>query len=134
MTYRWVDHTAELELRIEADSEAGIFADALLAFAELVGDEGGEEGGQATRHAITLDADDLGGLLVAWLEELVYLAETAAFVPDRAEEVVVRPPSVTAVVSGRRGSPRHLVKAVAYHGLEFERAGRAWCARVVLDV
>lgn len=47
MSYRWVDHTAELELSIEARSAEGVFADALRALAELLA---GDAAGAAVRH------------------------------------------------------------------------------------
>jgi SHS2 domain-containing protein len=41
---------------------------------------------------------------------------------------------VEATVSGTRGSPPHLVKAVTYHRLEMHEQDETWRARVVLDV
>ena len=130
MTYSWVDHTAELELRIEAPSAEDVFADALAAFAELVGT--GQ--GKTRRHELSLGASDHAGLLALWLEELVYLAETDDFVPDRAAELRLADDELHAVVEGRRGSPPHLVKAVTYHGLTMHPEGDGWKARLVLDV
>src|SRR5919204_3952924 len=75
--YRWVDHTAEVELEIEADSEREVFADALVALADLLGTAG--EGNEP--RAIELNAADRPALLAAWLEELVFLAETEGFEP-----------------------------------------------------
>ena len=41
--YRWLDHTAELELALEAPTEQGVLAYALAALRELL--EGEERGG-----------------------------------------------------------------------------------------
>jgi SHS2 domain-containing protein len=38
MTYRWAEHTAEVELEIEAPAEEAVFTEALHALAELLGD------------------------------------------------------------------------------------------------
>ena len=127
--YRWVEHTAELELAIEAGSESEVFADALAGYAELVGPADGPH----ASHEVEAEAPDRAALLAAWLEELVFLAETEAFVPERAE-IALRPGGLHARVSGRRGDPPHIVKAVTYHDLEFSPAGTGWRARVVLDV
>src|SRR5947208_310113 len=40
--YRWIDHTGELELQIDADAEEDIFREAVAALAELIQD-GGQE-------------------------------------------------------------------------------------------
>lgn len=131
--YRWVDHTAELELVIEAPTEPAVFADALMAFAELIGNDPGDPNG--VRHTIELEADDLGALLVDWLNELVYLAEVAQFVPEHLTNLELDGAKLRATVRGRRGEPRPLVKAVTLHGVELEPdADVGWRARVVLDV
>jgi SHS2 domain-containing protein len=129
--YRWIEHTGELELSIEAPTEAEVFVDGLGALAELLGEEGG--GGHA-RHEISLAAADRAVLLADWLEELVFLAETEDLVPERVERLELGDASLRAVVEGRRGGPPHLVKAVTHHGLEFRRANGRWRARAVLDV
>lgn len=129
MSYRWVDHTAELELHVEAPTPELVLQHALRAFAELAGPATGE----AQVHEVELEAPDLAALLAQWLEELVFLAETERFVPEEAE-IVLRNTSLRASARGRAGEPRPLVKAVTYHGLEFAREGGWWRARVVLDV
>jgi SHS2 domain-containing protein len=129
--FRWVDHTSELELEIEAPSEEEVFADALAAFAELLGDKSGEP---ASRK-VELEADDHALLLVEWLSELVYLAEAEQLVPEQATSLELEEGSLRATVQGRRGEPRHLVKAVTLHRLELRPDDRVgWRARVVLDV
>jgi SHS2 domain-containing protein len=129
--YQWVDHTAELELRIEAESPAQVFEEALAAFAELV-DNPAE--GDLVVHDLWLTAPDRPALLARWLEELVYLAETEQFVPRRVVSLDVGRQELRGRVEGRQGAPRPLVKAVTYHGLELARREGVWRARLVLDV
>jgi SHS2 domain-containing protein len=129
--YEWVDHTAELELRIEAATPAEVFEEALAAFAELVADGAG---GEPAEHELLLVATDRPSLLVQWLEELVYLADAKGFVPVEARRLDVGRKEVRANVQGYTGTPRPLVKAVTYHDLEFKRRNGKWHARVVLDV
>jgi SHS2 domain-containing protein len=130
--FRWVDHTSELELEIEAQSEEAVFADALAAFAELVGDGGG---GEPASRDVELEADDHALLLVEWLSELVYLAEAEQLMPERVTSLELAGNSLRATVEGLRGQPRHLVKAVTLHRLELQPDDRVgWRARVVLDV
>jgi SHS2 domain-containing protein len=129
VSYRWVDHTAELELHLEAPTEELVLQQALEAFAELAGPATGEP--QA--HEVDLEAPDRAALLARWLEELVFLAETEGLVPEQAE-IELRDTTLRATVRGRAGEPRPLVKAVTYHGLELAHEGGSWRARVVLDV
>ncbi len=129
--YRWVEHTAEVELHVQAPTQEAVFAEALAAFAELVSRE---DTGPPVQHNVTAEAQDAATLLAEWLGELVFLAETDGFVPERLERVDLDETRLRAVVAGHRGRPAHLVKAVTYHGLELARSGDVWRAKLVLDV
>lgn len=131
MGYRWVDHTAELQLEITASEQAAIFEQALRALAELLE---GEPEGEPIDHDVVVAATDPAALLADWLSELVYLAEAHDVIPEAVRSLELSPGSLRAVVRGRRGTPRHLVKAVTYHDLALERDAGGWRARVVLDV
>ncbi len=128
--YRWMEHTGELELEIDAPTPTAVFEDALCAVAELLGDE---RAGDPRVCDVVCSAPDRGALLVAWIEELVFLAETSDFVPARVTRLDLTPERIDASVAGHEGRPRHLVKAATYHRLAF--ACPDGChARVVLDV
>jgi SHS2 domain-containing protein len=131
MTYAWVDHTAELELRITAPTEAGVFEDALRAFRELAGDE---QAAERVAYDVELEAPDRAALLVRWLDELVFRAETEDLVPDDLERLDLGDGRLAATVRASRGAPRHLVKGVTYSGLQFEPHDSGYRATVVLDV
>ena len=131
--FRWIDHTAELELEIEAPSEEAVFAEALAAFAELAGDADGPAA--SVEVEVEVDGDDHALLLVEWLSELIYLSEAERLVPERTTSLNLEGGKLRATVEGRRGRPRHLVKAVTLHRLELRRDDMVgWRARVVLDV
>lgn len=129
--YRWVDHTGEVELQIEAGTESEVFSEALAALAELL--DGGAQG-EPARRPVHARAPDRPALLAAWLEELLYLADADGFVPERVAALELGEASLDASVDGKVGSPSPLVKAVTYHRLELEHGAGAWRARVVLDV
>jgi SHS2 domain-containing protein len=132
--YRWVDHTAELELQLEAPTEKDVFHEALVALGELLGERTNLAAAEPARHAVHASAPDRPTLLAEWLSELAFLAETAGFVPERADELALWGDELEASVSGRRANPPHLVKAVTYHRLEMRQSDEGWRARVVLDV
>jgi SHS2 domain-containing protein len=129
--HEWVDHTSELELRIEAQSPEDAFAEAMMALAELFD---GSADWAADEHEISVSAPDRATLLAEWLNELVFLAETSGFVPTRIERASLGETVMDATVAGVRGEPRPLVKAVTYHRLELTEIDDAWRARVIFDV
>jgi SHS2 domain-containing protein len=129
--YRWVDHTSEVELEIEAADEREVLEDAMRALAELLGFEGS---GDEVR-SVTVQGADRPALLAAWLEELVFVAEVEGFVATRVVELAfLTGHGLNATVAGVVDEPPPLVKAVTYHRLAFERSGSRYVARVVFDV
>jgi SHS2 domain-containing protein len=128
--YRFVEHTGELELELESASAEGVLLEAMRAFADVVG--GGGDGEELERP-VTLSASDLPALLAAWLDELLFLADTEQLVPEEAA-IRVDGTALAGVLRGRRGEPRPLVKAVTLHRLRFRPENGAWRGRVVLDV
>jgi hypothetical protein len=68
MTYRWAEHTAEVELEIEAPTEEAVFTEALHALAELLGD--GARGDRVS-CAVAVTGSERAVLLAQWLDELV---------------------------------------------------------------
>jgi SHS2 domain-containing protein len=131
VSYRWIEHTGELEVELQARSQGGLFEAALEAMRELLSFDATPEPMQAE---IELQADDRAALLADWLGELAFLAEARGLVPKRLVALELRDDGISATVAGSRGDPPHLVKAATYHRLRFEPAGGGWRARVVLDV
>lgn len=130
--YRWVEHTAEVELEIEAASERDVFALAVAALAELLGFGAAHDG--AERRVVTATAGDRAALLASWLEELVFLAESEGFVATTLDDLSIEGDHVRAMVVGLIDDPPPLVKAVTLHRLLFEPRADGYLARVVLDV
>jgi SHS2 domain-containing protein len=128
--FRWVEHTAELGLELEAPTREGIYAEGFAAMAELLA-EGAEPGGERAQTLVEVESGDGAALLADWLAELAYLAETRGLVPDALEALEVGEATLRASVRGRIAHPDHLVKAVTCHGLVLEPG---WRATVVFDV
>jgi SHS2 domain-containing protein len=128
--HEWRDHEAEVELYIEAENEGLVFVEAITAFAELLEPE---PGGEPAEHELRLEGSDRASLLIALLQELIYLADTEGFAADQAA-LTVGPAMLRGSVRGRRTNVKPLVKAATWHNLEFRRADGVWQARVVLDV
>jgi SHS2 domain-containing protein len=108
-----------------------VFEEALRAVAELLGES---EPGATSSRKVAVDAPDRAALLAAWVDELIFLAETEALVPARVEELTLRDDGLEAVVAGHRGAPSHLVKGATYHRIAFDCAEGGCQATVVLDV
>jgi SHS2 domain-containing protein len=132
----FAEHTGELEIRLEAESVAELFAEAGRALAEVMGgDEGAGTGPLGAPRRITLTARDREALLVALLDELIFLTERESqLFPDvRVERIGAR--DLVAVVRGRQeATPRTHVKAATFHGLRIVDGPAGVTATVILDV
>ena len=129
--HRWIDHTAELEVELTAPTAEAVFGEAVVAIAELLG--GGTGAGAGTR-TVEVEASDRAALLAAFVEELVFLAESDRLIATAARAVTLGDGRVRAEVEFEEGDPPHLVKAVTYHRLAFEQGEGGYHATAVLDV
>ena len=129
--HRFIEHTGEVQVELEAASEEGIFEAALEAFAELASTDCDRA---PASHRIELATPDRALLLADWVNELVYLAEVADFVPEAIRAFELAGDRLLATVEGHRDHPRQLVKAVTLNDLELAEVDGRWHGRVVLDV
>jgi SHS2 domain-containing protein len=128
--HRFVEHTGEVELELEARTEEGVFVEAAAAFRELLHADEGE----GEQREIELSAADRALLLVEWVNELVFLAEVEGFVPVRVSSFELAPGRLRATVEGHLSRVPHLVKAVTLNNLSLRRTDDRWHGRLVLDV
>ena len=147
--YELLEHTADVGIRAWAGTLEAAFEQATEGMAEVLGalvpegsgppglSPGGSEGpGEAVR--VEVSADDPGGLLVDWLNEVLWLREVrqAALAGVRVERVTDSSASGWVAFSGDGPAPAGtFVKAVTYHRLRVEPdPGGGWLIEVYLDV
>lgn len=143
MPYQVFEHTADIGLQIEAPDLAGLFADAARGLFAVV--RGENPVGAHQTETIEVQADRLDRLLVAFLEEFIFLqdAEGLVFHDVRHVSVASRESAwhASAQASGEPFShERHPgclhVKAVTRHELAVgpPHEGRPAHARIILDI
>jgi SHS2 domain-containing protein len=130
--YHLNEQPHEIDLHIEDVTPEAIMAEALLALSDVFG---AARDGKPVTHEVVVRAHDFPGLLAAWMQELVRLAETEGFVPERVAKMRIEGTGIDAVVAGERSIPQSRIKAVTYDRLEMSQLeDGAWTARVILDV
>lgn len=130
--YETTESSTEIEFVIEDETPQAVFSESVVAFSDVL-----EEayGGEPVSHEVVLSADTLPGLLGAWMAELVRLAESEGFVPERVTKLRLAGSSVRAVLAGERGLPQGKIRRVAYDHVDVKKLDSgAWAARVVLDL
>jgi len=133
--WRFASHTSEVELQLEGGTVAGVLSAAARAFGELMLGEAPAWDAPGESHEVEVKAADPVSLLVSFLDELVFLSDTAHGVPVRArihEVSAVRVRARVVVMPTR--TFKTAVKAATLHGACCEQRGGAWHGKVVLDV
>ncbi len=136
--YEFFEHTADMGLRVRADTLPLLFEHAARGLLDLIVED--LEALRPTDEAeVRLTAPDDADLLVDWLNDRLYHF-------DAREEIHAWP--TLALVGGGRlegrsgfiriDRDRHRfhgeVKSTTYHGLVLERRGDFWIAEVIFDL
>ena len=138
-TYQIIDHTGEIGVLAHGTTLAQAFGEAATGMFSFMVDLESVDLREARQ--VELEATDVGALLVAWLNELIYIfdVEGLVFREFQVEETVG--PRLKAVCRGERLDPqRHKFsigpKAATYHMLEVvqEAGSGGRRARVILDI
>ena len=136
--FELLEHTADIGIRARGASLEEVFEHASEGLAEVMGARapGPPESGEVV--AVEVAADDPGGLLVDWLNEVLWLREVrdAVVAGVRVERVGEGTASGAVVLAaGGAAVDGTFVKAVTYHRLRVEPdPGGGWVAEVYLDV
>ncbi len=130
-----LDHTAEIGVRVHAETPERLYACAALAMFALTGAQA-DPGSPDTPRQVQVKAMDPESLLVDWLNELLYLHEVHHEVYTACTVLAWEPTGIQATVEGRPlATPPVLhIKAVTYHLLQVRQDEKGWHAQVVFDI
>jgi protein archease len=136
-TFEITGTTADLAISATAGSLEGLFAAAAAGLFSLLADPSSVR--PVAKRTVTAEAGDSVGLLIAFLNELLFLHESEDWLMASASVTALSPTHVEAVIAGEPIDPRrhqiqHHVKAVTYHRASVLRTDRGWTATVIVDV
>ena len=133
--FRFLEHTSEVGIEASGESLEEAFAATGEAVADLLG---AWFPGRGRPRGVSVEATDREALLAAWVDELLYLHDTADAVfggfdvrrveERRLEAEVLLAPRGDRVLEGVG------VKAATYHRLHVAPSDGGWTARVYVDV
>ncbi len=135
--YEFFDHAADVGMRCRAASVEELFQAAARAMMEWAGPEPAVQ--QTVSLQVTLEADDLEGMLVRWLQELLYLFHQRRLYYIAAGRLDIKPPVLRGELLFKpwdesSGTEYQEIKAVTYHQLRVHTEGGFWYASVILDI
>lgn len=134
--YRLLEHTADAGLFAYGRDLREAFANAAYGMFAIIADRRGVRA--RVKKDIALTAPDREALLVAWLNELLYLVDAEMLIFSRFQVTELTDTALTAEVWGERIDPqrhrlRTAVKSATYHMIEVAE-GEPCRVRVILDL
>ena len=135
--YRIIEHTADIGIEVLAPTCSDIFVQSALALFDLM--LGIDSIGKGLERPIKVEGDNVEELLVAWLNDLLYIYAVDGVIFSGFTDVRLEDGSFSATGLGETFAPeRHCVaseiKAATYHGIFVAPEGDGWKARVIFDV
>jgi SHS2 domain-containing protein len=134
MGFEEVEHTADRALRIFGTNLTELFLSAAAGLTHLMAVEVSEISTEIEK-SIELEAIDAEGLLVEWLSELAYWAESEMIV---FKEFKIKRATAThlqaKIFGGKTSMLEKHIKAVTYHNLKIIKTSQGLEATVVFDV
>lgn len=130
-----LEHTADVGVQAHGASAERVFEQATRGLLDITG---ARAEGSGERVAIEVDANDLGGALVDWLEEVLYLqdARDSVITELKVESATDTHVSGWVEIAPRTGDIEGTaVKAITYHQLRVSRhPNGTWLATVYFDI
>ncbi len=130
-----VAHTADLEIKVWGKDLPSLFTAAAAGMFQLSGITDSEDGFSGVKEKITLNAMDFEGLLILFLEELLYrlTEDYMLFVVDEIK--ISEEFTLEAVLKGTQiKSYLRDIKAVTYHRLNIISTSRGVEVNIVFDI
>lgn len=136
MDFEIIEHTADIGIRAKGASLKEAFANAALGLFSII-TEPEKIKGEICRE-VEVNGSDEGSLLVAWLNELIYLFEVEEMLFNRFDIIELSDKRLKAFIYGERiDRSRHPiklgVKATTYHMLNIEK-GDGCEVQVLFDI
>jgi SHS2 domain-containing protein len=136
--YQIMDHPADLRFRVWAPDSEALFRQAARALTETLfpGVQATSlTSGEAVPMEITLDGLDPDDLLVRWLGELLFQAETRRLIPQTIYFTKLDGEQLRASCTmGPVGTPDCEIKAVTYHQSGIRETEQGLEATLLFDV
>jgi len=135
--YEFINHTADLGIRVRGNSLRQLFERAAWAMFDILVELKGVKLKETVE--IEIKGEHLEELLADWLRELLYKFNGEEYLFKKFEVEELNKQGLKAKVKGEKlDLSRHQlkteIKAVTYHGLEVKKKGNIWETQVIFDV
>lgn len=135
-----LEHTADIGVAAYGKNKKEVFINVAKGMFEIIAGEN-KNPKENFYDKIKLEADNLEGLLFAWLNELLYIGETRLVVLNKFRIKELSDFQIKAEIGGTKINPPSVkvekeIKAVTYHRLEIKKDEESglWKAQIIFDI
>lgn len=135
-----LEHTADIGIAAYGKNKREVFINAAKGMFEIIAGEN-RNLKEDFYDKIKLEAESLEDLLIAWLNELLYIGETRSVILNKFQIKQLSDFQIKAEVGGTKINPPSIkiekeIKAVTYHRLEIKKDGESglWKAQIIFDI
>ena len=134
MPYETLEHTADIGIKVSAETPEELFVDSAKGMFEIIADTRLIK--PQEKIQIEREADGYAELLVEWLRELLYQYSVTEIVFNEFSVLSLHPNFIKAIAWGDKAKSgiKAEIKAVTYHELEFKKTESGYEAKVIFDV
>jgi len=137
MGFEIIDISGDAGIRAVGDDLKELFKSAAEGMYSLITDISGIEPRQAVRTSLSSHSTE--GLLVSWLNELIFYFDAYGFIGREIEIKEISDKIIDAIIRGEefdisRHERRLLVKAATYHNLKIVKEDGRLKAEVIFDI
>lgn len=132
-----LDHTADIGIIAYGTDIRQLFSNAALGLFSLITDLEGIE--EKLNLSLKVKSEDREGLLVAWLNELIYVFDARHLLIRRCDIDNLTHTQLRATCHGENFDPakhriKRGIKAATYHMLKVNKNAEGYRAQVILDI
>lgn len=135
MSFRFLDHTADVQVELHAKTPGDLFCEAARALYAITLNDPPRSSGQ--KQHLEIHAENVEELLVRWLQELIYFLEVEHVAATDIQfgsiaNTALNATCLAAPVKAERRAEE--VKSATYHDLVIEKRPDGYMARITLDL
>lgn len=132
-----MDISGDAGIRAYGNSIEELFINAAEGMYSLITDV--EDIKEKREVLVEVESSSTEGLLVAWLNELIFWFDAYGFISGNISIIELRDNRLSARLTGEdfdleRHKRKLLIKAATYHRLAIERKGGQWEAGIIFDI
>ncbi len=140
-SYKFLDHTADIAVDVEADSLDELFISSANSWRDSISDD--KKSISTERRSLVLSEDDLEILLVSFLTELNFLYQSESWLMDSLNHLLITHKNeswyLSAELLGHKFNQSEVnikaeIKAVTYHQMEIKEENGKFSTRIVFDI